>query len=144
MSEKIPVVIDLMTKVIDGTRKETTNHRLEGTLISKGTSTYIRYIEQTEDTGRVRNVVKMAGNEVTIIRNGAVSMHQQFQKGQVTQGNYGTPFGTMHMETATKRLDYHWKPEEGNGKLELTYQLKLQGRDLGRVTFMLTIREADG
>lgn len=144
MSAKIPVVIDLATEVNDGSRKETTNNQVEGSLITKGNATYIRYIEQVDDADYVRNVIKLTGEDVTIIRNGAVSMNQRFREGQTTQGEYGTPFGTMRMETETKEVVYHWKPRHGRGRMSLCYRLALQGRDLGTVTLMLAIREVDG
>lgn len=144
MSEEIPVVIDLTSKAVgeDG-NAETTTNRVDGILIQKENTLYIRYAEEIEDTGRIRNVVKIAENDVTIIRNGAVSMHQRFQEGETTKGDYGTYFGTLHMETATKRLSSEWKRQEGYGELDLTYQLMLQGRDVGEVTLALKIQEAD-
>lgn len=144
MSEEIPVVIDLTSKAKqEDASEETTNNRVEGILIPKGNTTYIRYSEEIEDTGRIRNVVKIAENEVTIIRNGAVSMHQQFREGETTKGEYGTSFGTLHMETATKQLSSEWKRHEGSGELSLTYQLTLQGRDVGEITLALKIWEVD-
>lgn len=142
MSDSIPVVIDLASIVENGTDEETTRNRVEGSMLQKGQTTYIKYEEQTEDNESVRNVLKISPDEATIIRNGPVSMHQRFLKGSSTEGHYGTPFGTMHMETLTERYHYDWRPEEGAGEIGLTYQLKLQGKDLGKVTLSYSIKEA--
>lgn len=142
MSNTIPVIIELVTKVKDGSREETTKNRVKGTLVSKGGTTYIRYSEEIEDTGSVRNVMKITENEVTIIRNGSVGMHQRFREGQVTEGHYETPFGMMHMTTDTKHMNYEWERRKGFGTFELIYGLTLQGHDLGRVTIAFAIREA--
>ncbi|HEX7064203.1 MAG TPA: DUF1934 domain-containing protein [Bacillales bacterium] len=142
MSNKIPVVIDLVTEVNNEAGKETTSNQVNGTILTKENTTYIRYKEEIEDTGSVRNVIKISEEEVTIIRNGAVGMHQRFLEGQTTEGFYDTQFGTMNMETVTKRVDYDWRPREGTGNIELAYQLKLQGNDLGRVTLTFAIKEA--
>ncbi|HET7615596.1 MAG TPA: DUF1934 domain-containing protein [Bacillales bacterium] len=145
MEPTIPVVIDLTSKVNDGTGDETTKNRVKGTLHAKGPLTYIKYNEEVDESAdSVRNVVKIGEEAVTIIRNGGVSMNQRFEEGQTTEGTYGTPFGTMRMETATKRFDYEWKSEEGKGEMVLAYELVLQGRDLGRVTLIFSIREVDG
>lgn len=142
MSGSIPVVIDLLSNVENGSDEETTHNRVKGSLHLKGQTTYIKYEELTEDEEKVRNVLKIYADEVTILRSGPVSMHQRFQQGRATEGHYGTPFGTMHMKTVTERLDYEWRPSEGTGEIGLTYQLKMQGNDLGRVTLSFTIREA--
>lgn len=141
MSDKITVLIDMETNVGSGSDQETTRNRVRGNLLSKGESIYLKYEEQAEDEEHVRNVVKLSDNEVTIIRNGPVSMHQRFREGITTEGHYGTPFGTMLMETATEQVDYEWHPHKGTGRIVLAYLLKLQGNDLGRVTLTFTIRE---
>ncbi|HEU5141028.1 MAG TPA: DUF1934 domain-containing protein [Bacillales bacterium] len=144
MSDKIPVVIDLVTEVNNESGKETTNNQVNGTILTKENATYIRYKEEIEDTGSVRNVIKINEEEVTIIRNGAVGMRQSFLEGQTTEGFYDTQFGSMNMETFTRRVDYEWTTREGIGNMKLAYQLKLQGNDLGRVTLTFAIREDDG
>jgi uncharacterized beta-barrel protein YwiB (DUF1934 family) len=141
MSDHIPVVINLVTKVKEGSREETTSNQVKGTLVSKRDTTYIRYSEEIEDTGSVRNVMKITADEVTIIRNGSVGMHQRFREGEVTEGHYKTPFGTMHMKTDTKHINYEWERRQGYGKFELTYGLTLQGHDLGRVTLTFVVKE---
>ncbi|HET7628673.1 MAG TPA: DUF1934 domain-containing protein [Bacillales bacterium] len=144
MDAVIPVVIDLTSKVNGNNGDETTQNRVKGTLVEKGPSVYIRYHEKLEEhEDAVRNVLKIGEDDVTIIRNGGVSMHQRFQEGKKTEGSYRTPFGTMRMETATKQFDYEWKSDEGRGEIVLVYELVLQGRDLGRVTLTFSIREAD-
>ncbi|HET7658031.1 MAG TPA: DUF1934 domain-containing protein [Bacillales bacterium] len=141
MSDKIPVVIDLTSTVDNGAGEETTRNRVKGDLLSKGQATYIRYQEQTEDEESVRNVVKVTEEEMVILRNGPVSMNQHFREGQTTEGHYGTPFGEMHMETSTERMEYTKESVRGTGEIVLEYQLKLQGNKLGRVTLTFTFRE---
>lgn len=143
MSEEIPVVIDLTSKVVGrDAGEETTSNQVEGQLISKENATYIRYNEDIADTGRVRNVVKVTESDVTIIRNGAVSMNQQFLQGETTTGDYGTSFGTLHMETTTRQLHVEKNHDGEISALHLAYQLQLQGRDVGQVTLGFYIKEA--
>lgn len=144
MSDKMKVIIDMETNVGRGDEQETTRNRVTGDLLSKGETTYLKYEEQAEDEESVRNVVKLSGEEVTIIRNGPVSMHQHFREGVTTEGHYGTPFGTMQMETDTKKVDYEWHSDIGTGKILLSYLLKLQGNDLGKVTLTFSIKEVEG
>lgn len=141
MSDKISVVIDLTSTVRNGPDEETTRNRVQGDLLSKGQATYIRYEEQAEDEESVRNVVKITDEEMVILRNGPVSMNQRFREGQTTEGHYGTPFGDMHMETATERMEYTREPGQGTGEIILEYRLKLQGNQLGRVRLTFTFRE---
>lgn len=144
MSNKKEVLIDLETNTGSGDEQEITRNRVKGDLLTKGKTTYLKYEELTEEEESVRNVVKLTGDEVTIIRNGPVSMHQQFREGMTTEGHYGTPFGTMMMETATETVEYEWHSQTGTGKIMLVYLLKLQGNDLGRVALTFTIKEVNG
>lgn len=138
----IPVLIGMQTVIHDGSRQETTNVQAKGTLTSKGNATYIRYEEEMAEAGSVRNVVKIGQNDVTIVRNGAVSMRQRFQEGVTTEGRYKSPVGTMKMETETKRVTYDWDGENGCGRFCLDYDLTLQDRGVGRFELTMKLKEA--
>lgn len=142
MSEEIPVDIHLVTYTMqEGAREQTADDHIRGGLTYKGDTCYVRYAETIEDTGLVRNTVKIGPEEATIIRNGAVSMHQRFRLQRCTEGEYGTSFGNLHMETTTKQLAYDYDDAGRLRGLHITYQLTLQGNDVGDVDMMFHMEE---
>lgn len=84
------------------------------------------YQEDLGDQQKVSTTMKAVDGMVTIIRTGAVRMRQEYKLGQTTEGKYEGPFGMMWMETKTEEI--HWEDR----LFLLTYQLKLNGEDMGR------------
>ncbi|WP_102348200.1 DUF1934 domain-containing protein [Bacillus sp. Marseille-P3661] len=136
---KKSIQLKLVTEIRDRGRKEQVNLETEGTLYEKDNATFLAYKEMMENVGSVSTIVKIKENEVTIVRSGGVSMRQTFRKGATTSGTYQSPYGTLEMVTKTEHIDYTYRTNSKKAKLNLTYQLEMQGESVGRhrLTFLI-------
>lgn len=139
-SAKIPIRLKLVTEIRDGAgRKELLTIEEEGTLYSKEDATFLAYKEMMESVGQISNIIKIKGDEVSIIRSGGVSMRQTYKRGATTSGSYQSPYGMMEMVAKTENVDFTNRTESKKAKLILSYQLQMQGEWVGRhrLTFMI-------
>lgn len=139
-SAKIPIRLKLVTEIRDGAgRKELLTIEEEGTLYSKEDATFLAYKEMMENVGQISNVIKIKGDEVSIMRSGGISMRQTYKKGTTTSGSYQSPYGMMEMVAKTENVDFTNRTESKKAKLILSYQLQMQGEWVGRhrLTFMI-------
>lgn len=139
-SAKIPIRIKLVTEIRDGAgRKELLTIEEEGTLYSKEDATFLAYKEMMENVGQISNVIKIKGDEVSIMRSGGVSMRQTYKKGATTSGSYQSPYGMMEMVAKTENIDFTNRTDSRKAKLILSYQLQMQDEWVGRhrLTFMI-------
>ncbi|TLS36681.1 DUF1934 domain-containing protein [Pseudalkalibacillus caeni] len=125
MQSEVQVNLELDTVIGHGRDKEKTNLKTSGSVFQKSNATYIKYDEHLE-AGKVSNVVKITGTQVTVIRRGAVSMRQTFEQGKTTESVYQSPFGALQMEAKTTQVSFEWDEQNRSGKLSLDYQLSLQ------------------
>ncbi|RBW68674.1 DUF1934 domain-containing protein [Bacillus taeanensis] len=140
-SQPTPIVLEVVTVIKDGKRKEKSVIEAKGTLYEKADATFIMYEDELE-VGKVSNTVKIVNNDITIIRRGAVSMRQHFVQGKLTEGVYQSPLGTMGMMTKTKQINFHWNPKTHFGKVDLSYELTLQDHNVGTHTVTLKMKGA--
>jgi len=139
-SAKIPIRIKLVTEIRDGAgRKELLTIEEEGTLYSKEDATFLAYKEMMENVGQISNIIKIKGDEVSIMRSGGVSMRQTYRKGATTSGSYQSPYGMMEMVAKTENIDFTNRTDSRKAKLILSYQLQMQDEWVGRhrLTFMI-------
>lgn len=106
---------------------------VNGTIYSKGDTTFCTYTEATEN-GEVNHTIKIDAHSMTISRIGAVSMRQRFIPSQKTEGMYKTPYGSLPVTTLTKKTQFTWDDERTQGTLLLAYDLWLQGNYTGFYT----------
>lgn len=110
--------------------------KIEQQYTSKGTAKpggwYFTYVESVADVGEVRTVLKVASEEVTLLRQGPLEMKQRFQKGVDSESIYDSPFGRFRMKVYTHRMRV---TQEANRPLavELAYQLWLNESYVGEV-----------
>ncbi len=139
-SAKIPIRLKLVTEIRDGAgRKELLTIEEEGTLYSKEDATFLAYKEMMENVGQISNIIKIKGDEVSIMRSGGISMRQTYKKGATTSGSYQSPYGMMEMVAKTENIDFTNRTESRKAKLILSYQLQMQDEWVGRhrLTFMI-------
>ncbi len=109
------------THRVDG-QKEETNHSYQGKGVEKGSGWYITYKEHVEGAGDVTTTLKVSEKEVTLLRQGALQMKQQFQKGVSSHSTYVTPHGRFSMETHTVKLRMTGEQERPQ-EIRIEYQL---------------------
>ena len=135
----IPARLRQVAVIRDGPRQETAVLEADGVYYIKGETGYLQFEEENE-LGRVNNIVKIAPDEVTILRSGAVEMRQTFRRRQETPGHYGTVFGRWAMAAKTDAIEFHYDDKRKRGRLFLSYELFLQNERSGRHTLTLTFK----
>ncbi|MCD8510644.1 MAG: DUF1934 domain-containing protein [Bacillus sp. (in: Bacteria)] len=141
----IPVTIHMKTTIHDGGQTEETALKSEGQLYQKGTTTYVRFEEPSEEEGYGTSMqtIKIQDNEISVSRNGAVTMNQRFIPGVETEGMLHSPYGQMTMLTKTSGIEFRWNKALGAGRLRLQYGLHLQGNDAGNYDLRVIIKEVE-
>jgi len=109
-----------------------------GTLHEKNNCTYLMYKESNEGL-EVTTSIKICGEEMTIKRFGGNNSTMSFEKDKKTTNNYRTPYGLFIIETYTKHLNVQ-KYENGNMKIELDYNLKMNDLFNGRNKITIDVK----
>ena len=140
MLESTPIQLKILSEIHNGKddEKETIEVKTTGEYVQKGKTLYIRY-EEEHELGFVKTTVKIAGNEVVVMRSGAVAMKQRFSEGMVTLTDYSTPFGKLQLETKTKSLTID--TNELEGKLVILYDLQIDEKEKHVHKLVLTYKE---
>lgn len=136
-----PIRLKQVTEIRDGFRKETVAFETNGLYYLKGNTVYLSF-EEEQETGKVKTIIKIAGEEVTVLRSGAVNMRHVFRKSKETTGNYQSPFGHFTMKTKTENVQYQYNEKTKKGQLFFSYILQLQNQQSGRYSITITFREA--
>jgi uncharacterized beta-barrel protein YwiB (DUF1934 family) len=135
-ADQIPVKVTVKTAIYSGSEKETFELTTFGRYYKKASSSYLQYDEVMEE-GDVHTTVKITGNEVLILRSGAIKMRLHFLLNKKTPGNYKTPYGLLETSALTKRLETDFNEEKQEGHVDLLYDMAIQGSNAG--TYHLTI-----
>ncbi|KAF0996705.1 putative beta-barrel protein YwiB [Geobacillus sp. TFV-3] len=135
----IPVSLRQVTVIRDGARQETVVLEADGMYYIKGKAGYLQFEEENE-LGRVKTTVKIAPEEVAVIRSGAVEMRQTFRRRQETPGHYRTAFGRWALAAKTSAIEFHYDEQRKKGRLFLSYELTLGDERSGRHTLTLTFK----
>ncbi|MGJ7920699.1 DUF1934 domain-containing protein [Neobacillus sp. LXY-4] len=136
-TEPIPVKINVKTMIDHGDHTETYELTAFGRYQQTATASFLRY-EEAMEVGPVNTMIKMAENEVLILRNGAVKMRMVFRKGLAVSGTYHSPHGLMEIITEAKSIDHSHNKETNEGMINLHYDLSMQATLAG--TYHLEIK----
>ena len=128
----------IITDEGDTEKNELSHH---GYFYRNQTFDVIKFDEQLETGGKVRNLITLQKEKVTIKRTGAVSMNQKFQANKITENVYHHPHGTIHMETFTDSIRYQPPGKKKDGCLQISYHVKLNGLKNRKHDLMLTKKE---
>jgi uncharacterized beta-barrel protein YwiB (DUF1934 family) len=134
-SSAMSVKMNVKTTIFQDGQEEIIEGTALGDFIQKENASYLQYEEITAE-GSIRTIVKMAGTEALILRNGAVKMKLPFKLNQEMRGSYELPFARFETVTVAKHIDLCY--ESGRGKLDLQYDFSLQGAP-GTGTYQLEI-----
>lgn len=117
-------------------QQETINLETKGTLTLKGNQYYLVY-EEVQEEKVIRTTVKLSGKTALILRSGGVKMRLPFEHGELQNGSYDTPYGTIMITTNTKHLHF----DEGHFQVE--YELIINDEVAGTYTLELIYAEAE-
>ncbi len=137
-SAALPIDILITSTSLD--EQENGTALFAGQLYSKNDGYYLRYEETSSGNKSIQNTLKIEGHNCTIIRNGAVRMHQRYEQGKTTRGMYHTPHGSFLMETHTELCQFAYQEKPLQGELRLRYHLKLNEQSVGLMQVDLSVR----
>ncbi|MCM3442950.1 MULTISPECIES: DUF1934 domain-containing protein [Bacillaceae] len=140
MSESTPIQIHVLSEIRKEHEqdKETIEMNTAGEQFLKGNTVYLRYDEEHE-LGSVKTTVKIAPEEVMVMRSGAVTMKQRFIQGQKTMTDYATPFGKLQLEINTNSLTID--KTELEDRLVILYDLQIDENEKHVHKLMITYKE---
>lgn len=93
------------------------------------------------EEGTIKTIVKVSGQEGSVLRNGAVNMKLLFQKNKSLTGSYETPYGVLEMNTSTSRINQEYDEVLKKGVIDILYDLKMQGSHAGTYHLAITFEE---
>ncbi|WP_055105451.1 DUF1934 domain-containing protein [Paenibacillus ihumii] len=120
---------------------EVSEQRIYGESMTRGSTVYVRYVEPESGPtgGTTRATVKIAQNELKIIRHGEVESEQTFQQGRRLPGFYKSPYTRFNLSTDTSRLEYRL---EGSRRIVTwEYDLLVYEEMTGHFVISLHIQE---
>lgn len=123
------VTIKLNTTIDDQGEMEYNTVKESGQFYRKGNVDVLIYEEEIEEGAIIRNLITIKQDKINIKRTGPIKMNQQFQLNQKTESHYQHPHGQLHMETHTNSVTYQSSPTDCQGRLVISYTVKLNGMD---------------
>lgn len=140
MSESTPIQIHVLSEIRKEHEqdKDTIEMNTTGEQFLKGNTVYLRYGEEHE-LGSVKTTVKIAPEEVMVMRSGAVTMKQRFIQGQKTVTDYATPFGKLQLGINTNSLIID--KTELEDRLVILYDLQIDENEKHVHKLMITYKE---
>lgn len=137
--EKSQVNIKLISTIrpIDG-ESETLEMWLDGQLINKADSLYLKY-EEVQDEKTIRTTMKLDKERALIMRAGAVKMRLPLNIFEQQIGHYESEFGSMPLVTQTKNMLF--TRHEMRGGFHVQYDLLMGGQNVGNYTLDITFTE---
>ena len=116
----------------------------EGKMYEKNNSRYLIY-EESEFSGfpGCKTALKFSGSTIKMSRMGraaGIGMEFTFEEGKRFSSEYRTPYGIFDMEVLTKSISGGLS-EEGLGKVNIDYQISLNGQNEGRNELEIEVME---
>ena len=89
----------------------------------------IRYDEpDSTGMGDTTTILKLEGEQVSMIRIGEVNSLMEFKKGNNYEGTYNTPFGAMIMGIVTKAVSVDYDDIKRPLNVQVDYDIEIQGQ----------------
>ena len=90
----------------------------------------LKYTETDPDTSeRTHITLSLAGDSVSMSRDGQGKTLMEFTPGKRFEGLYQTPYGDMMIGVFPSQVSY--RIEDGDGEIHLAYRLDIQGQYTG-------------
>lgn len=136
---KSQVNIKLISTIcpIDG-ESETIEMWLNGHLLEKTGSMYLRYDEVQEDK-TISTTIKLGEKQALIMRAGAIKMRLPLNIVEQQIGHYESEFASMPLVIHTKEMTFTKQAVSGNFYVQ--YDLLMSGQSVGNYTVDITFTE---
>jgi uncharacterized beta-barrel protein YwiB (DUF1934 family) len=132
---EIPVRVNVKTTIDEG---ESYELMVFGRYFEKDQASFLKY-EEAQEEGSVRTIVKWSGEDMLILRGGAVKMRLPFRLNKKLNGSYELPFGVFETTTMARKMAITM--EKGSGYVEIEYDFAMQGEHAGRYRMEITFQE---
>lgn len=113
-----------------------------GDFYKKARAYYLKY-EEVHEEGKMNTVIKLAEEDALIMRSGILKMRMQFCEAKKLKGTYETPYGNLSIATKTKRYQHQIAEPQAPGKIDLLYDLTMEGSHTGTYHLQITYEEAN-
>lgn len=110
-----------------------------GDLYIKDETLYLRYLEPDPSMGKTMTTVKVAEDQIKVIRHGSLQSEQVFTKQKKQWGYYQTGQGRLQLQTRTYSIQDNLI--EGIGSISWSYGLTVAGEYAGKFELKLNIQE---
>ena len=141
MAEKIStnVKIKLWSSIlpVEGDA-ETYEMWLEGQLIDKNGTSYLRY-EEIQDEKKIQTTIKLTENRAVIMRSGAINMRLPLNVSQEERGHYDSQYGSIPLFTKTHEIAI--LSDKASHSFKTTYDLIIGGNSVGNYTLDIKYTE---
>lgn len=137
------VFIELHTTIDDNGQMEYNTIKNAGLFYKKGNLDVLTFEESTEDNAKVKNLITIQEDKVSVKRSGNITMNQQFRPNQTTENVFKHPHGKIKMETSTDTITYQSLTGNEKGRLTISYTVKLNGQEERKHELALTYKEED-
>ena len=117
---------------------ETYEMWLEGQLIDKNGTSYLRY-EEVQDDKKIQTTIKLTENRAVIMRSGAVNMRLPLNTTQQERGHYDSQYGSIPLITETHEIAI--LSDEASRSFKTTYDLIIGGNPVGNYTLDIKFTE---
>ena len=136
---KSQVNIKLISTIrpIDG-EAEIVEMWLNGHLLEKAGSMYLRYEEVQEDK-TIRTTMKLGEEQALIMRAGAVKMRLPLDIAEQQIGHYESELGSIPLVIQTKKMTFTRQAVSGNFYVQ--YDLLMSGQSVGKYIVDITFTE---
>ncbi|MFS0788468.1 DUF1934 family protein [Shouchella sp. 1P09AA] len=131
MKRKVQISFQTMT-YLEGQQPDSFSFVTEGDFYIKNNASYLRFKEAHTHGQDVYSTMKWDGEELMLIRQGAIIMRQSFASKQETLGRYVTPEASWETKAITETLFVQLpKANKSKGKIYVRYHFFLQGQSTG-------------
>ncbi|CAK8053543.1 DUF1934 domain-containing protein [Eupransor demetentiae] len=132
MADSQAVQVHFMSKIYQDGGDESYQVDAPGSLIVRGDSAYLTYIEQLPDQDEVEVLFKFKDEGIRLNRKGPQNNHMAFELDQKRNFKYETAAGPMQLTTRATEIERDFDLEAGRGELGLNYILYQGDQVLGQ------------
>lgn len=134
------VIVNVESIQIDKTgEKEELSFSTTGKLYQKKFGYYLRYEEELGTDQLTTTTLKIKDEVLTLIRDGAVRMKQDFEAGKTGSFDYQTPYGKLEFDLEVEQVYIETGAKQG--RIELKYKLQDRGELVSQNQLIVIYKE---
>lgn len=143
--QKKKVWLSITSRIADASgQNDRTEFVTEGELSHVNQAVCLTY-QETEISGMegTTTTLKVEDGKISIIRLGKINSLMEFEQGRHSTAMYTTPYGDVPMGIGTKKLDTIYDEEGDPVRIEMIYEVDIQGQLNSRNALAVEIRKGN-